>query len=172
MIKVGRREEGLAALTDLIWEKCFLRVRVCNLPRNALTLRSCPSLSTHTGLTRHLSLEHLGGATARGLLPRSPAVAAPPELARCSSACACSSPSCSCCACRRWAATRRSQRCGCGHSCAPAHRLARSTRPLAAVFALPASGPRSASRNQSPALFCEAPALLIREARFCFLRPP
>ena len=40
MIKVGRREEGLAALTDLIWEKCFLRVRVCNLPRNALTLRS------------------------------------------------------------------------------------------------------------------------------------
>ena len=30
----------MAALTDLIWEKCFLRVRVCNLPRNALTLRS------------------------------------------------------------------------------------------------------------------------------------
>ena len=23
----------MAALTDLIWEKCFLRVRVCNLPR-------------------------------------------------------------------------------------------------------------------------------------------
>ena len=35
----------MAALTDLIWEKCFLRVRVCNLPRNALTLKRwsvCP----------------------------------------------------------------------------------------------------------------------------------
>ena len=43
VIKVGRREGGLAALTDLIWENCFLCASAvpqpCHLPRKCIDLK-------------------------------------------------------------------------------------------------------------------------------------